>query len=278
MPTLKAFGRRWSIASDDFVFPQITEGILRCFWFFAALFIYVLHTQPKKCPEGSIADLSTFIVVLLVHNGVLVVICFMTAYVSSRGTIMNSTPRRFLPQFIYLRVPIFVFEVIWNIVGTVWIAEDRPPCHDSVILGTRLTIIMNWLIIAAFVLGVVVVFHPLGAMQQKEHNLTVEKTRRLWRRRVRWMCICANADDHAKVAFEDVADLMSCFFSDNDLVLSDVWAGLLLLANNDLRVMNDRQVVEPDVRDKPEWMNVQFATRMLDFAIGVYGWPTYTLN
>lgn len=84
--------------------------------------------------------------------------------------------------------------------------------------GIRVTVIVNWLIIGTFVLGVLVVFHPLGALSPKEHNLTVEKTKRLWRRRVRLLCFCANADDNAKAAFEDVADLMSnlfgeCFFA-----------------------------------------------------------------
>lgn len=51
----------------------------------------------------------------------LVCLCFVTALVSSRGTIMNNVQRRFIPLLLYLRVPIFVFEIIWNIIGTVWI-------------------------------------------------------------------------------------------------------------------------------------------------------------
>jgi hypothetical protein len=75
--------------------------------------------------------------------------------------------------------------------------------------------------------------------------------------------VCANADDNSKAAFEDVADLLSTclyslflvisslfsgeFFSEMDLVPTDVWAGLLLLANREWAAMNARSttIAEP---------------------------------
>lgn len=32
MPSLRVFGRNWTIASDDFVFPEITEATIRFLW------------------------------------------------------------------------------------------------------------------------------------------------------------------------------------------------------------------------------------------------------
>lgn len=32
MPSLVAYGRKWNIASDDFVFPEITEALVRLSW------------------------------------------------------------------------------------------------------------------------------------------------------------------------------------------------------------------------------------------------------
>ena len=32
MPALKAFGIKWKVGSDDFVFPYIGSVILRLFW------------------------------------------------------------------------------------------------------------------------------------------------------------------------------------------------------------------------------------------------------
>lgn len=78
-----------------------------------------------------------------------------------------------------------------------------------VVRGIRWTVALNWAIVCTFILGVLLVFNPLGTLHQKEHNLTSEKARRMWKRRIQFMCICANADDNAKSAFEDVADLMS---------------------------------------------------------------------
>lgn len=33
MPSLIAFGRRWNISSDDFVFPELTEAFVRLAWY-----------------------------------------------------------------------------------------------------------------------------------------------------------------------------------------------------------------------------------------------------
>lgn len=40
MPSLVAFGRRWNISSDDFVFPELTEAFIRIGWFDFLLYIY----------------------------------------------------------------------------------------------------------------------------------------------------------------------------------------------------------------------------------------------
>lgn len=43
MPSLKLFGRKWRIGSDDFVFPSSFEAIIRAGWFVVAVFTNKKH-------------------------------------------------------------------------------------------------------------------------------------------------------------------------------------------------------------------------------------------
>lgn len=42
----------------------------------------------------------------------------VTAILSARGTIMNSRKRRHVTTMLYIRLPIFIFEILWNGVCT----------------------------------------------------------------------------------------------------------------------------------------------------------------
>lgn len=140
--------------------------------------------------------------------------------------------------------------------------------------------------------------------------MTREQAKQVWRRRLRMLFLCANADDNAKTAFEgwcqsticmskrtltDVADLLSQFFYDIDLVPTDVWAGLLLLANREHAITHSNRRLEAlgwprntkldshkslstDAPPRLEWMSVHNAARMMHFAIAIYGWPYYVYS
>lgn len=71
---------------------------------------------------------------------------------------------------------------------------------------------------------------------------------------------------------------MTDFFKDADLVLSDLWAGLLLLVNEEFVLLNERRRPLVSRGSVPRWMNIILASRMMQFALGVYGWPYYVMN
>lgn len=59
MPALVAFGRRWSIASDDFVFPSLSEAIVRLSWsFFLKQFLafWKQYYDSSVCRTKSFGD------------------------------------------------------------------------------------------------------------------------------------------------------------------------------------------------------------------------------
>lgn len=77
MPGMVLFGRRWSLASDDLVFPGAFELFLRVLSWIASLTLYLMHRRKLDCPGGAL--LSTYLIVLLVLLAV--IICTVLAMV-----------------------------------------------------------------------------------------------------------------------------------------------------------------------------------------------------
>uniref|UniRef100_A0A7E4UUQ0 sn-1-specific diacylglycerol lipase n=1 Tax=Panagrellus redivivus TaxID=6233 RepID=A0A7E4UUQ0_PANRE len=272
MPSLRAFGRRWNIASDDFVFPSITEAIVRFGWVFITGVIFALH-NPLNCP--SLVWLA-YVGVLILINLVSTSICIATAVVSARGSILDTTVRKHVTTLIYIRVPVLVVELMWTAVSTAYVfrvfgAEDF--CYF--IYGMRITVILEWVLMVSVIIGVIAVFNPDGA--HRVDSVMVERS--YWRQR---LCLCKVGQDvEMRGAIDDIASLMASFFVGHDFVLSDIVSGLLLVVHSPHTVMSTTGVLE-DTPDMPDWMvlpdNMDKVKRFFDFSIAVYGWPSYMFN
>lgn len=84
-----------------------------------------------------------------------------------------------------------------------------------------------------------------------------------------------------RAALDEIATLMASFFVGSDYVLTDIVAGLLLLVHSPHHPAPPSAITEAP-KDPPDWMRMPeclpTVSRMLDFAVAVYGWPTYLLN
>lgn len=82
-------------------------------------------------------------------------------------------------------------------------------------------------------------------------------------------------------AIDNIAALMASFFVGHDFVGSDIVAGMLLLVHSPHTVKSVENIesVRPQT---PDWMklpeNLSTVKRFLDFAVAVYGWPSYMIN
>lgn len=264
MPSLVAFHRKWNIASDDFVFSSLTEAIGRLTWIAFGVIVFVLH-YPAKCKE----DVSLYLSVLLILNLVTVVLCFITAWISSRGTILDPRPRRHVTTCIYVRLPFFVLEIIWTIIATVLIFEGSSLCNF--LTAVRVTVVLEWILIVSVFIAVIVVFNSVEDVGDDAHL----NARRLWTRRMR--LLKCGQDEQMITALDEIANLMAAFFAHNDVVLSDIVSGLLLVVHSPLNISTPLQTAESPSPDL-SWMNMKRATHFLDFAIAVYGWPTYLVS
>ncbi|CAI2349799.1 unnamed protein product [Caenorhabditis sp. 36 PRJEB53466] len=266
MPSLVAFNRQWNIGSDDFVFPEITEAIVRTSWVTFGVSVFLFHF-PMSC---STHNLTLQFLGLLVINVITILLAILTALVSARGTIMDSQPRRLVPKLIYIRLPIFLVEIALTILSTIHAfraTNGGDSCNFATI--ARVTIILEWFLIFTASIGLIIVFHLTE--NDVEDSATIAQ--RSWSRRMRIFKI---GQDHSmRAALDEVAILISSFFVDSDLVPSDVLAGLLLAYHSPNNQYPPIQ--EKEASSRPSWMNLKDAEYFLHHATCVYGWPTYIL-
>ncbi|KAL4669306.1 hypothetical protein H8959_007860, partial [Pygathrix nigripes] len=244
MPGMVLFGRRWAIASDDLVFPGFFELVVRVLWWIGILTLYLMHRGKLDCAGGAL--LSSYLIVLMILLAV----------------------------------------VIYGV-----------QCDRTVVNGIIATVVVSWIIIAATVVSIIIVFDPLGGKMapyssagpshldshdssQLLNGLKTAATS-VWETRIKLLCCCIGKDDHTRVAFSSTAELFSTYFSDTDLVPSDIAAGLALLHQQQDNIRNNQepaQVVSHAPGSSQEAdldAELENCHHYMQFAAAAYGWPLY---
>ncbi|XP_015281684.1 PREDICTED: sn1-specific diacylglycerol lipase beta [Gekko japonicus] len=300
MPGMVIFGRRWAIGSDDFVFPEAFELFVRVSWWIGILVLYSMHKAQLDCPGGRL--LHSYILVLLILLAAIICTLSAIVYISMQGTISNPGPRKSLPKLLYLRLALYLPELIWAIVGTIWVSDRNIDCDRTVINTILGTVIASWIIIVFTVVAVVIVFDPLGgkktlylsscpsrnleSSQSDQLFYNVKKTAtRVWEKRIRLLCCCIVQNDDHRVAFTSIAEFFRDYFSDTDLVPSDVAAGLTLLHQEQDKVENCPKEPEEVLIQSPLSpvaddldAEIENAAHYMKFAAATYGWPYYIMT
>ncbi|KAG7236406.1 hypothetical protein INR49_000977 [Caranx melampygus] len=293
MPGMVVFGRRWGIASDDLVFPGCVELFVRVLWWIGTLILYTHHKEGFDC-NGRI--LHSYLVGLLVVLGLIILALSAIVYVSAQGTITNPGPRRSIPALVYLRALLYVPELVWACLGAVWVSDEGKGCDPATVGAVIAAVVASWIILLFTGLGVVFVFDPLGnprpqpaAMEPlgvREEGTQLFSTARsvavkVWESRLRLLCCCLPQDESHRAAFSSIAQLVSGFFSDTDLVPSDIAAGLALLhqEQDKLERSRDPDNVVPHSPSPPPGDDLEIelekAAHCMRFAAAAYGWPLY---
>ncbi|XP_058536279.1 diacylglycerol lipase-beta isoform X3 [Ochotona princeps] len=140
MPGMVLFGRRWAFASDDLVFPGCFELVVRVLWWVGILTLYLLHRGKMDCAGGGL--LSTYLVVLLVLLALVIGSVLAIVWVSMKGTICNPGPRKSMPKLLYIRLALFLPEMVWASLGAAWVA-DGGHCDRTVVNGIIATVVVR---------------------------------------------------------------------------------------------------------------------------------------
>lgn len=296
-----AFGRRWGIASDDLVFPGAFELFIRIVWWIGTLVLYTLHKGRFDCPGGGV--LHNYLVVLLVLLMLIILSLCAIVYVSAQGTITNPGPRRSIPALVYLRALLYVPELVWACLGAIWVSDESRGCHPAEVGAILAAVIASWILLVATGIGVFFVFDPLGGprsgpviveqlgvrdLESSEGSQLMSTARslavRVWESRLRLLCCCLPQDESHRAAFSSIAQLVGGFFSDTDLVPSDIAAGLALLHQEQDKVerCRDPDEIVPHSPSSPigEDLEIELekAAHCMQFAAAAYGWPLYVYS
>ncbi|NXY48632.1 DGLB lipase, partial [Ceuthmochares aereus] len=292
-----ALGRRWAIGSDDFVLPGAFELFVRLVWWIGILVLYTVHKGHFNCPGGGL--LRTYLLVLLILLASIICAISALVYVSMQGTISNPGPRKSLPKLLYIRLFLYLPEFIWAVVGAVWVSDSSVHCEKTVINVIIVTVVASWVIIIFTVIGILIVFDPLGGKKtfyltsgvdrnlessqsgQLLYNVKNTATR-VWEKRIRLLCCCIVQDDDHRVAFTSIAELFRNYFSDTDLVPSDIAAGLTLLHQEQDKMESCPKDPEEVLCHSPSSLvtddldiELENAAHYMLFAAAAYGWPYY---
>uniref|UniRef100_A0AC35TT82 Lipase_3 domain-containing protein n=1 Tax=Rhabditophanes sp. KR3021 TaxID=114890 RepID=A0AC35TT82_9BILA len=268
MPALVAFGRRWSIGSDDFVFPSIIEASIRFLWLLLLFFIYQIYL-PTSCEST-----RYFHVLLLLSliNLIMLLLCVFVAIESSKGTIIDVKKRKNVSRLLHTKVPIFLTEVVCTTLAVIFVLlESSNMCNMKLVI--LLALLIESVLLCVIFIGAVLIFSTHG--DKHIDHYAKQESKRL-SRTLKYLGYSKGND--ISEALDEVADILSAFFFANDFVLSDVLAGLVLHVT---KQQHQRKTSQYDViqdLDAPDWMQMnQFDTtvRFSQFSLAIYGMPAY---
>ncbi|XP_028409100.1 sn1-specific diacylglycerol lipase alpha-like isoform X2 [Dendronephthya gigantea] len=245
MPGIVVFNRRWVVGSDDFVIPFGIAFVLRVIWMISLgvmLALYHSFDQDAYLECESTFDYFTsgYIVLLFATN----LVEFLVSWLSSKGTIMDDTPRQVIPTVLYIRLCFSITEIFWLSLGLKWIFIDGEECESSP--GWRISkgvVIFNWMFLIFVALLVFCSFDSAGKdwvrmvkHARTEHYDTIrtqisDRYMSRWKEYFQCFCACSGVNDNMndQSIYGFIGMTLSEFFQDLDVVPSDIAAGLVLL-------------------------------------------------
>ncbi|XP_059158872.1 diacylglycerol lipase-beta-like isoform X2 [Physella acuta] len=297
MPGLVLFGRRWAIASDDFVFPSFGETILRLSWLIVLIVFFAAHQNGFNCDNAQ--NLKSFYIGTIVLNSIGLINIVVILRISMKGTIKDTWPRRFICWPLYAKIFLLLPEAVWVCLSTYWAFGFSYTCLWSVVWTVRGTVICSWVVGCLTFFGILASFDPLGSLaisrrdsvssenQGADESLTMGSiiaANEVWENRCRVLCCCIACNPDTQNAFTDVGKLVAEFFHELDLVPTDLAAGIMLVyekqANMDSQLYSVSTSPNPPLGDYSQcqpksWMTIFNMSHYMKFAMGSYGWPFY---
>ncbi|XP_063983800.1 diacylglycerol lipase-beta-like [Diachasmimorpha longicaudata] len=289
MPALQLFGRKWLAATDDLVYPGLFEIFIRVVWFvLIGIACMRYYGETWKCKTGG-ELVRVFLAGELVILGTVTILVFVIVNHSARGSIVDTYARRLVEPLLTVKILLLLPEMIWNILGTLWILTDHVQCTDEdfTFATIEALVFFDWVLIGLAILGLAFVFDPLGSLYHSDKALedSIEhgKVSRIWLRRFKWFW-WMRRDESANETFQHVAGLLSALFRGTDLVPSDVMAGCVLLRVRqkretlELRRLNilERPEYTVDAKtifaEQPSWMSLEWAHHYIKLSIASYSW------
>ncbi|XP_033123783.1 sn1-specific diacylglycerol lipase beta-like isoform X2 [Anneissia japonica] len=294
MPALVAFNRRWAVGSDDFALPFIISLLIRLVWMIAVSIVFIVHFTGHNHFESCPDKLKTIVYFsgLLFITMVTIILEILIIYVSSRGTIVNVYPRRHIPRLLYIRLFLYIIEIIWSVFGIFIVHSHWKPessaCEDTIKNIILAIVLLSWFGLKINLIAVCVKFDPLGHIREKVKRKlhkqilcksSLQSPKALLERRCRVLCCCVKGDENAREALADASAVFAKLFEGHDVVASDILAGLIVIQQQQKRLSMQGLMPPSSRTDFPEFnapstpaINVlPAAVHFLQYALSSYG-------
>ncbi|KAL4241095.1 hypothetical protein ACF0H5_001873 [Mactra antiquata] len=217
-----------------------------------------------------------------------IVVDCLIVRVSMRGTIINDSPRKSISTLLYARLVVFILELIWTVYGTASILLHMPVCDSKprVYWLACAAVLTGWLVFIIQGIMFVSAFNFRGKHKQ------VIISKHDWEKRWQGIFCCLNVEENRHV-FATLSQLcMQLFKKEEELVTSDILAGLILVYHKQHVTRQQLDVVDAPllssrIRSQPHkiatspsvprmsWMTLTEAAHYMKYALGSYGWPYY---
>jgi hypothetical protein len=109
--------------SDDFFFPIAFDLTSRSVWFLPKLIYYIEYQIIFKCIEPTFLNIYYF--GYLGINACTILTLYIILLFSSRGSIVNDKPRKYMAIFVYLKLFFELIESLWIVFGILWLARTQ---------------------------------------------------------------------------------------------------------------------------------------------------------
>ncbi|GCB63791.1 hypothetical protein scyTo_0007438 [Scyliorhinus torazame] len=269
---------------------------MSCYRWIGILVLYLTHRDQFDCKGGGF--LPSYLIVLLVLLAAIILALLVIVCVSMQGTITNPGPRRYIPILIYIRTTLYLPELVWAVLGAVWVNDESEGCASSIVNTITIAVIASWVFLFFTIVAVLTFFDPLGRctrlnfVTSRVHNLESSDSiqaksvaARVWEYRLKLLCCCIMKDADNRSAFTNIGQLLSAFFVDTDLVPGDIAAGLTLLHQEQDKSEQSQDLEEvactiPQPQPVAEELDIELenSAHYMQYAVAAYGWPLYIFS
>ena len=120
----------------------------------------------EECPNA--VYLNVYFIGLLCFLVVTAVLAAVIGFLSNKGTIADSGPRKHLTKVLYARIIIAVPEVTWNALGTYWTFKSCKDCHKKIVNLAKGTVLAGWVVFVVAIITFILVFNLYNSKKSRQ--------------------------------------------------------------------------------------------------------------
>lgn len=255
------------------------------------LFNYIQNNADFKCADVEL--LHVYYIGFLALMISILFVQFWIVVISTRGTITNTTPRRHMVKFLYVRSLLALIEVVWSIIGIIWLTKIKWVACTKIVYFSVLANILFCGCAMFFLLVVLfIVFDPISHLPDDD----VDTKRNVlfdYLKKVFCCCYCCLYTGNSRRtnyenSYKQISSILELIFRNGDLTPSDIAAGIILLSTKELDQFNReskiskkyeknkiKRLTRTEIESIPKWMNINEAAYYIRYALATYTWPYY---